>query len=237
MLLFYTPHIDGDHAELPEDEARHVTQVLRRKVGDTLVFTDGKGYRYEGAIDEVHKKRCALRITHREYVAPPASHLHLCIAPTKNSNRLEWMLEKCVEIGIGSVHLMRCRRSERTKVRLDRLERIAISAMKQSLHYHLPDITELTDFSDMLTRPLPEQRYIAWCETDTTATLWQQLDATQDAVLLIGPEGDFTAEEVAQAKAHGCVPVSLGEQRLRVETAGLLVCNTYMVLRDMQQHG
>lgn len=208
---------------MSEEEARHVVQVLRKREGDELRFTDGKGGMYTGKIAETGKKKCVLEITERKTEpSPPAGGLHIAIAPTKNINRYEWFLEKATETGLAEITPLFCAHSERKKVRLDRLEKILLSAMKQSLQTHLPQLNEPIKFSEFVKNAAAEQRFIAHCEADGDKNqLKDALQKGKSVLILIGPEGDFSPEEIAAAKAAGFVPVALGNTRLRTETAGI----------------
>jgi len=228
MQLFYTQQIEGDLAYLGEEEARHCTQVLRKKAGDTLYMVDGQGGWYETILTDARKKTCTLEIKHKtsDFGLKPY-HLHIAIAPTKNINRFEWFLEKATEIGIDEITPIICKHSERNKIRLDRLQKVVLSAMKQSLKAYLPKINELTKFDQFMKNlPTYEQGYIAHCEAIPKPLLNQNLPAGQKSLILIGPEGDFNSPEIELAKANNFVPVSLGKSRLRTETAGIVAAHT-----------
>ncbi len=228
MNLFYVENIEGETAILPDDEARHCIQSLRKKVGDTIHFVDGKGGFYTGEITEATRKRCAVRITQQQQnYNEPHTHLHIAIAPTKNINRLEWFLEKATEIGISEVTPILCQRSERKKVRIDRLQKIMLTAMKQSLKAYLPKLNDLTNFKDFIrTQNSAKSRtFIAHCNEGEKPHLKDISKAKENTLILIGPEGDFSPEEVALALQHECEAVSLGKSRLRTETAGLAACH------------
>lgn len=225
MQLFYSTHILHGIAHFDEEESRHLLSVLRHKPGDVLRLTDGKGFYYDAELIEGSKKQALARIL-REEPEPESlrSRLHIAIAPGKHMERFEWFLEKAGEIGIGAVTPLLCERSERNQVRHDRLEKILVSAMKQSLRATLPVLHQLTAFKDLVSKSAETTRCIAWCEDDTPRVdLRTMLKPGLDTLVLIGPTGDFTAAEVALARAHGFAPVTLGETRLRTETAGLVV--------------
>ena len=229
MNLFYTTDIQGDLAYLPEEEARHCVQVLRRKLGDTLHFVDGKGGFYEGEIIEAGKKNCCLRIQKQQMeYNKKAFRLHIAIAPTKNIARLEWFLEKATEIGIHEITPLICQRSERRRLRIDRLEKILLSAMKQSLKAYLPKLNDLTNFKDFMEGNFEEttQTFMAHCDYEENSALHQNYQKGKDVIILIGPEGDFSTEEVAFAQAKGFEGILLGKDRLRTETAGMVACHT-----------
>ena len=225
MQLFYTPHISGKQAIFQGEEARHCAQVLRKKVGDSIQFVDGKGNWYQGTIESLSKKECYISIQKEiQSYTKRACHIHVAIAPTKNIARFEWFLEKATEIGIDQVSPIKCARSERKVIKNERLNKILISAMKQSLKATLPQLEELKTFKQWLSE-LPdsnEQRFIAHCIDEEKQHLKEKYIPKQNVLLMIGPEGDFTKEEVTMAAKKGFQPVTLGESRLRTETAGIV---------------
>ncbi len=229
--LFFTQKIEQGFAHLDEEESHHLVTVLRRKVGDKLELTDGRGFFYEAEITETGKRHVLARILH---TTPAASDtvpaLHLAIAPTKQIERIEWLLEKATEIGIAEITLLHCRRSERETVRLDRLEKVLLSAMKQSLRAHLPKLNPMVRFQQFVTAVESEQKCIAWCADTPLPHLKTLLQPGKKALVLIGPEGDFSPEEVQLAEATGFTGVGLGDARLRTETAGLLVVATVALI-------
>jgi len=208
---------------LEDEEARHCTQVLRMRVGEDLTLVDGKGGRYQGVLAEIGKRECKVEIreSQQEYGKRPF-RVHMAVSPTKNMSRWEWMLEKSTELGVDQVTPLLCKRSERTHVRMDRLQKIAVSAMKQSGQAYLPLIGEPMDFSDMVTRAAYPQRFIGHCLPETKSPLAQNCEPEKDVLILIGPAGDFTPEEIEQALSLGFEAVSLGNSRLRTETAGFV---------------
>ncbi len=227
MYLFYTNKIEEDWAVLDQAEARHCVQVLRMKVGDSVQFVDGKGTWYAGQLAEVHKKACRIAISKRQKQAPAtAVDLHLAVAPTKNIDRLEWFLEKSTEIGISRVTPLLCQRSERKKLRPERLERVLIAAMKQSLKAQLPILNPLQKLQDFLSTIDSEQKFIAHCNPGQKKLLKDIYTAGKSVCILIGPEGDFVEGEVELAKQHGFEAISLGEARLRTETAAIVACHS-----------
>lgn len=223
-MLFYTTKFENGFALLDEEESRHLLAVLRRKVGDRLQITDGQGFVYETELSEIGKKHATARILDRRPTAEQSpSRLHIAIAPTKQIERFEWFLEKATEIGVGEITPLLCRRSERETVRLDRLEKILVSAMKQSLRGFLPKLNELTPFPKLVKKAAEPQKFIAWCADKPVPHLKTRLVPGQNALVLIGPEGDFAPEEVKLALENGFEAVSLGSARLRTETAGVMV--------------
>ena len=235
MQLFYTTNIQNGLAILDEDEVRHTVQVLRRKVGDAMQLTDGKGNLYEGEIVELGKKIGVVSIkkTIEAYNKRPF-HLHIAIAPTKNIDRFEWFLEKATEIGIDEITPLICKRSERTVVKQERLNGILISAMKQSLKTYLPKLNEAIDFQQFMKNNFSQvkNKLIAYCNDDSIRPLSIAYQKQQNSVILIGPEGDFTEGEVGMAFEHHFIGVSLGKSRLRTETAGLVACHTVNLLNE-----
>lgn len=222
MHLFYTPDIAHSH-ELPADEAAHALRVLRLQPGDEVRLTDGQGGFYHARISECNRKRCMVEVIEREEQAPLwTGHLHLALAPTKNIDRMEWLAEKATEIGFDELTFLNCQWSERRIVKGERIEKILISAMKQSLKARLPKLNDITDFAQFVKQPVGGQKFIAHCHEGEKTPLRQALQPGQDALVLIGPEGDFSPDEVALAVAEGFTPVTLGNTRLRTETAALV---------------
>ena len=229
--IFYAPLIATDPL-LPDEESMHCTRVLRLGRGAELTVTDGRGVFYRAVIEEADTRRCRVRIVEQsEAPRPWAYGLHLAVAPTKSIDRMEWFLEKATEIGVDSVTLLRCRYSERREVKRERLQRVAVSAMKQSGQAHLPLIEGMTDFADFIARSTTEAcRLIAHCRSSELPPLSTSYHRGSNALILIGPEGDFSAEEVEMAEAAGFAGVSLGRTRLRTETAALAACHAIHVL-------
>jgi 16S rRNA (uracil1498-N3)-methyltransferase len=221
MQLFYAPEI-ADNQTLPRDEAVHCLRTLRLHEGDTIDVTDGHGAIYRAAIAEAKPDRCRLTIIDKQILTKSWPFVsEIAIAPTKNADRTEWFAEKAVEIGIDRISLLRCRNSERREMKTDRLRRVMVAAMKQSLKATLPEIGEMTDFETFVNRDFQGQKFIAHCREGVKPLLSKVCRADDNFLLLIGPEGDFSAEEVELAEARGFVSVSLGENRLRTETAAL----------------
>jgi 16S rRNA (uracil1498-N3)-methyltransferase len=219
-----TEAVSGATIEFDPDESRHLVQVLRMKVGDELRVLDGNGHLYAATISLADKRHCSALVGDLLEKRENVNLCHLMVAPTKNINRLEWMLEKATEMGLRSLQLMETQHTERSKVRLDRLERIAQSAVKQSVAFFLPDLRELKPFEQCL-HSAEGENYIAVVK-DGLPLLRDEIGKGKEVTILIGPEGDFSEGEVEQAEAAGFKPVSLGEKRLRVETAALAACFT-----------
>ena len=245
MYLFYCPDIEKQQT-LSEEESAHCVRVLRYSVGDEILITDGKGTTYTARITNPHPKHCDFEILSREKQEPHHHfHLHIAIAPTKNIERMEWAIEKCVEIGVDEITPLLCRFSERKQLRTDRLEKIILSAAKQSLTPYLPVLHELTPYDEFiqltqreLSSPLRGdgrgvlQKFIAHCYKDEKRLLKDEIERGRDVLVLIGPEGDFSEQEVADALSLGFIPVSLGNSRLRTETAGVVACHTAVLINE-----
>jgi 16S rRNA (uracil1498-N3)-methyltransferase len=226
MQLFYAICSDVHFMELADDETRHLVQVLRKRVGDTVFCTDGNGTLFETHLFEISKKKATLKIVAQQNNLEIRTPLHIAIAPTKNMDRFEWFLEKATEIGIAEITPLICRRSERTVLKRDRLNHILVTAMKQSLRYYLPKLNEPIDFKSFMNLNQPDNvaKWIAYCTETTRLPLQQVAQNRQPNLILIGPEGDFMPEEVTFAFSKGFQGVSLGNHRLRTETAGIVAC-------------
>lgn len=232
MQLFYTPDILLTN-ELPEEEAKHAVRVLRLTEGSELLLTDGKGSFYKAVIEQANPKHCAVTIL--EQWQQPALwnfNLHIAVAPTKNIDRMEWFCEKATEIGVNTITCLSCRYSERKEIKTARLEKILVSAMKQSQKATLPVLQGMTAFKDFVNQPFDGRKFIAHCEEGEKPLLKQLYKPGENALILIGPEGDFSPEEIALATQQGFEPISLGESRLRTETAALVACHTFHVMND-----
>lgn len=232
MQIFYTPDITVN-PELPEEEAGHCIRVLRLSEGDEILLTDGKGSFYKAAIAKAHPKHCGVTIL--ENWKQPVLwnfNLHIAVAPTKNMDRMEWFVEKATEIGINSITCLNCRFSERKEIKTARLEKILVSAMKQSQKATLPQLDGMTDFKKFVAIPFEGRKFIAHCEEGEKPLLKKIYHPGENALILIGPEGDFSPEEIKLAKENGFEAISLGESRLRTETAALVACHTIHVLNQ-----
>lgn len=221
MQYFFAEDIESDFCTLSEEESRHCIRVLRMGVGDKVPVTDGRGTLCRCAIVEANPKGCVVSVEER--LADHERHpfyLHVAVAPTKNTARMEWFVEKAVEMGIDEITPIVCDHSERVVMKRERLQKIAVSAMKQSLKTFLPAINEATPLQSLLEQPFDGQRFIAYCDGDHRTPL-RQAYSGGNALMLIGPEGDFSGHEVRLALERGFAPVTLGPCRLRTETAAL----------------
>ncbi len=233
MHQFYCPVLLEGEVDLPEEEAHHASAVLRLAAGTRIGLVDGLGSRAVAELVLVGKRGVTATVVERVVVAPErVARIHLAVAPTKQMDRYEWFVEKAVEIGVDRITPLITERTERGKLRIDRLQRVAISAMKQSQRAWLPRIDELTTVERLLAEELPQQRLFGWCEGEHTS-LMQRYHPASDAVVLIGPEGDFTAEEAEQFRSVNFNAVSIGSARLRTETAALTAC-TWMSLAQQR---
>lgn len=225
MHVFYTPDIQN-RAELPAEEAAHAVRVLRLQAGDEVTLTDGKGNFYRAEISVASNKRCLVNILETQPQEPLwQGHLHIAMAPTKNMDRTEWFAEKATEIGFDELTFLNCRFSERKVIKTERIQKILVSAIKQSLKARLPLLNEMTDFDKFVRQPFNGQKFIAHCYEGEKPLLRDVSKRGQDALVLIGPEGDFSEEEVKLAIEQGFQPISLGRSRLRTETAALVACH------------
>ena len=225
MHVFYTPDIQT-RAELPEEEAAHAVRGLRLEAGDEVTLTDGKGCFYRAEISAASNKRCLVNVLETLPQEPLwQGHLHLAMAPTKNMDRTEWLAEKVTEIGFDELTFLNCRFSERKVIKTERIQKILVSAIKQSLKARLPKLNEMTDFNKFIRQPFNGQKFIAHCYEGEKPLLKDIVRRGEDALVLIGPEGDFSEEEVKLAVEQGFQPISLGRSRLRTETAALVACH------------
>ncbi len=218
---------------LCEEESRHCIKVLRHKVGDTIHITNGNGTLYTCKLIDANPRGCVAEIEKAETAPAPKVYLHIAVAPTKNTDRLEWFVEKAVEMGISEISPIICKRSERTALRIDRLQRIAVSACKQSLKYSLPIINEPMTFEQLVERTSEEQRFILHCLNTPKPHLFEAAKAKLSTIVLIGPEGDFAPEEIEKAHRKGFVECTLGEERLRTETAAMVATHTIDLLNQI----
>lgn len=227
VQLFYTPGINSNEYTLDEQESKHCIKVLRMQTGDKLNLIDGKGNLYFAEITQANFRACQLRVYEVNSEFEKRNYrLHIAIAPTKNIERFEWFLEKATEIGIDEITPIISEKSERKQINAERLERIIISAMKQSIKAYKPKLNEEISFKNFLAQDSGTNRYIAHCIDSEKQALQNLYQKNTDAIILIGPEGDFSPQEVKTAIEKGYAPISLGNSRLRTETAGVVACHT-----------
>lgn len=239
MELFFTPPFLLQQSILPEQESFHCIKVLRHKEGDVIHIVDGEGHLYEAKITHAHKEHCAFRIIREQNSFNKRNfHLHIAIAPTKSMERFEWLLEKVTEIGIDEITPLICAHSERRKLKTDRLNNILISAMKQSLKAFLPKLNEPADFKKFTDsqQPSRSQKLICHLADTNKIHLNSVYEHGNDAIILIGPEGDFSKEEIILAEKKGFQQVILSESRLRTETAGLVACHIINLKNEAVAH-
>lgn len=237
MQLFYNPDISELSHEIifDKDESRHISKVLRKKEGDILKITNGRGLFFESEIISATQKQCTAKILKSEEAAPLPYYLHLAVAPTKLNDRYEWFLEKATEIGISEITPIICDHSERKVIKKERYDKIIQSAMKQSLKAHMPLLNEAISFKDFIKSQTPSEgiRCIAHCEEDDKKSLKSVLVPREKITILIGPEGDFSPEEIALAVNSGWLPVGLGDSRLRTETAAVVACHSVSFINEI----
>lgn len=235
MQLFYTPDLSGNFYTFNEQESKHCIKVLRLNSGDIVYLIDGKGGFFKAEITDPHYKRCGVEI--REQLPDPDNRdykIHIAVAPTKNIDRIEWFLEKACEIGIDRVTPLLCKRSERKVIKKERLEKILISAMKQSFKATLPILDDLTPIKEFLEQDNTSTKFVAYCDEtiEERKLLRDQITKGEDILVLIGPEGDFDKEEIELAFDKNFIPVTLGNSRLRTETAALVACDTINIMNQ-----
>lgn len=233
MQLFFSHSIQDGQAQFDPIESGHLVQSLRKRPGDVIHFTDGKGNLYQGKLLSSDKRSSVATIESVVFTPLPAFEMHLIIAPTKQHDRMEWLVEKAVELGTRQITFCATHRSERNKIRLDRLERIALSAMKQSLQYHLPVLNYQDKLDQLFASTLPENAFIAACLDEPPAHMAVSIEPGKSTAVLIGPEGDFTKEEIALAEDHGFQKISLGQNRLRTETAALYAATIFKTINQL----
>lgn len=231
MTTFYKKDTTQGVNQLSEEESKHCSQVLRHKIGDEIIVFDGKGGKHRSKLTLVSKKVCEFEIIESTVSTRKSFYIHLAIAPTKNTDRLEWMIEKICEIGVDEVTFIETNHSERRKLRIDRLEKKAISAMKQSGNQWLLQINELTGIREFIQASETDQHFIAHVSTQHPY-LYTVAQPNKSSTVLIGPEGDFSEDEMKYAIENGFKPVSLGQNTLRTETAGLIACSMINFLNN-----
>lgn len=224
MQLFYVPEVESLSCYLNEVESSHCVKVLRKQKKDTIYVTDGKGMLYTCQVEEANPKKCLFKINHKKKIKKHPYGLHIAIAPTKSAERFEWFVEKATEIGIDEITPIICDNSERKKININRLEKISISAMKQSMRCHLPRISPVISFQEFVKKNSQKSCYIAHCLEGMKDNINRIGSFPSPSTFLIGPEGDFSSFEIEAALENKYKAVSLGENRLRTETAGVVIC-------------
>lgn len=235
MNVFYLPDAQIGTISFPEEESKHIVKVLRMKEGDSFCVTDGNGSLYDAELIDAHPKRAMANLSNqRSGYDIRDFKVSIAIAPTKLNERTEWFLEKATEIGIDEVKLFSSYHSERRVANVDRFKKIVISAMKQSVKSKMPIVEDMVSFDKLVKQNYEGQKFIAWIDDDVKDQLCDLYKKGENALVLIGPEGDFSKEEVALAKEYGFIPVSLGEARLRTETAAVVACHTIQLINQMK---
>ncbi|MDX1754326.1 MAG: 16S rRNA (uracil(1498)-N(3))-methyltransferase [Salinimicrobium sediminis] len=237
MQLFFHPEVSENDKEVrfSREESKHIVKVLRKKEGDSLHLTNGKGWIFETEITLADQNNCSAKIISSEKELPPPYYLHLAVAPTKMNDRYEWFLEKATEIGIQEITPVICDHSERKVVKTERFQRVIQSALKQSLHSRMPVLNEPVNLSEFLQQEISGEKFIAHCEEDKPRKLLSgSVKKGISTTVLIGPEGDFSPEEIKKATAAGWLPVSLGNSRLRTETAAIVACHTVALIHEQE---
>jgi len=234
MQLFYNPSLDNGLKQFSfsPEESKHIVKVLRKKESDILHITNGKGYLFKAEILVADIKKCKVQIISEDKNIPKRYKLHLVVAPTKMNDRYEWFLEKATEIGVDEITPVICERSERKTVKLERMERVIQSAMKQSLQTFLPKLNPPISYTHYMRQNINGLKFIAHCEEGEKMELKRRVAAHKDVTVLIGPEGDFSTSEIALAIEKEFVPVSLGNTRLRTETAAIVACSTVSIINN-----
>ncbi|UQD57274.1 16S rRNA (uracil(1498)-N(3))-methyltransferase [Flavobacterium sp. K5-23] len=235
MQLFYNPEINEttENFSFDKEESRHIIKVLRKKDTDILFVTNGLGYLFETEITLASDNKCTVRVLSFEKKAPSTFHLHLAVAPTKMNDRYEWFLEKATELGVHEITPIICDHSERKAVNIERMDKIILSAMKQSNEPYLPKLNEAVSLKDFLKRKNDGLQLIAHCEETDKKTLKSVLKPNENITLLIGPEGDFSEKEIALALENDYTAVSLGNTRLRTETAAIVACHSVVFVNEV----
>ena len=234
MQLFYNPNLDLSVSQFTfsEEESKHIVKVLRKKEGDVLQITNGKGYLFEAEILQAQAKRCKAQVISNQKRHKKMHWFHMAVAPTKTNDRFEWFLEKATEIGVNEITPILCERSERKTIKRERLEKVVQSAMKQSLRTYLPKLNDAISYHEFMQQENTGLLFIAHCENDEKMELKRRVAPDRDVTIIIGPEGDFSRQEINEAYEKGFLPISLGEYRLRTETAAIVACTTVNIINN-----
>jgi 16S rRNA (uracil1498-N3)-methyltransferase len=236
MQLFFHENTQDKDFQLDLEESRHLIKVLRRKQGDKVNFTDGKGCLYSCVITDADPRKTVLSIEERNYIPEDDYYIHLAISPTKNAERMEWMIEKITEIGVHEITFMQSEHSERGNLKLDRMEKKIISACKQSLKTRVPKLNAVVPMEELVMDKKFDtyQRFIAYVDKENDRHLIEKAKKDNAYIILIGPEGDFSKQELDLAFQHYFLPCSLGKSRLRSETAGLAAVHTLQLINNIE---
>ncbi len=234
MQLFYAPDIHNETTEFvfDKEESKHIVKVLRKLEGSILHITNGKGFLFTCEIVLASEKKCVVKINASQFTEPRNYRIHMVVAPTKMNDRYEWFLEKAAEIGVDEITPIICDHSERKIIKTERFDKILISAMKQSNQLYLPVLNEPIKLTDFLSKEINGQKFIAHCEEREKVELKDRIETQQNYTLLIGPEGDFSTNEINKALTNGYLPVALGNTRLRTETAAIVGCHTFVLANN-----
>lgn len=234
MQLFYNPNITESTSQFTFDkeESRHIVKVLRKTIGDTLHITNGKGWLFNAEVTVPDIKKCMVTIVSKSLHPKRDYSLHLAVAPTKMNDRYEWFLEKATEIGIDSITPIICDHSERKIIKTERFEKILQSATKQSLSCYMPKLNDAIAFKDFIKQDFNGDLFIAHCEETHRKSLKNELKPKTDITILIGPEGDFSVKEIENALKNKFIPVTLGDTRLRTETAAIVACHSVAFINE-----
>ena len=234
MQLFYNQNISETTTDFSfnKEESSHIVKVLRKKEGETLHITNGNGWLFNAEIIIPDIKKCTVSIVSKTIQPQRDYNLHLAVAPTKMNDRYEWFLEKATEIGVETITPIICDHSERKVIKKDRFEKIIQSAMKQSLNCYLPKLNGVIAYKDFIKQDFKGDLFIAHCEETNRKSLKKEIKPNTDITILIGPEGDFSVKEITQAIQNGFKPVTLGETRLRTETAAIVACHSVAFINE-----
>ncbi|TYA58900.1 16S rRNA (uracil(1498)-N(3))-methyltransferase [Formosa maritima] len=234
MQLFYNPEISETTTQIifPKEESKHIVKVLRKSEGEILKITNGFGWLFTAKITVADIKNCVAIITDKTKQTKRNYQVHLAVAPTKMNDRYEWFLEKATEIGIDTITPIICENSERKVIKTDRFEKILQAAMKQSLSCYMPKLNDAIAYKDFITQSIKGQKFIAHCEETDKKSLKTEIKSNQDITILIGPEGDFSVKEIEQALQFQFIPVTLGNTRLRTETAAVVACHSIAFINE-----
>ncbi len=237
MELFYNKNLLAHDESLTfsPEESRHLTKVLRKKVGESIRVTNGQGLEWSGQIISTDSRKAAAKKTHASLHQNKILPLHIAIAPTKSNVRLEWFLEKVTEIGITEITPIMCDHSERKTIKLERMKKILVGALKQSAQYFLPKLNPMISFEEFIKLEHSQTKFFAHCQAGNKAPLNQMGDLNNEVLIMIGPEGDFSEREIKTAQNHSFEAITLSSQRLRTETAGIVACSQVAILREISK--